>query len=439
MISLIFILQLKMYVNKTNQDQAKELSHKTPIFALFYSHFCGHCKKVYPTWTEMMTYYENDTSIITAETDCVDHPKTCNYFFRVSGYPTFAYIVNGVAREVMVTRTLEKFKEFVESLKKIDPQVPCQMWFSMTDVTEYPIFVYSSPESFTDACKEASNFINNKNKEKIYIDSQYDAIHSNLTKAQDIAAVKRTVQLEARYDRYRKALLYDEGDDKFKDVDRYDYISKMIQDHSQIPLTDFKEEFIRNSLRRVIILLYMEKRHINQFKDFAYANINNFLFTSMNITAFKKKYKNIQIEISDAPALFISNEKKNNFMILKQQNSQDLTKNDTLNKIINGQYENQMTITLKDINMKIDNNININNNEKIIVEQNDTSVLGEIFLILGMILIIGVLFTLIFSVFNKFCRTRKIKKRNYYLDKAYKGGCHKFLQFFDCTKKDVLL
>lgn len=433
MLSLLFIIQIKMYVNNTNQEKLKELSHEKPVFALFYSHHCGHCKKVYPTWTEMMTFYENDTDIITAESDCVNHPKTCNFFMKISGYPTFAYIINGVATEVMLTRTLDKFKEFVESLKKIDPKVPCQMWFSITEITEYPIFVYSSPQIFSEACQEATHFINENNKKKIFIDSQYDAIHSNSTRPQDIAAIKRTIQLAVQYDRYRKSVIYDEGLTNFSNVDRYNYISDIIDEYSRIPLSDFDEKIFGHFSRNLIILLYMGKHQINQFKELAYANSKDFLFMKMNISDFKKKYPDVSIELTDAPALFISDKQKNNFMILKNQDSQGIVKNETLKKIIDGEFAKQMILSLKDIKIDIKNNTNISENSS------NSSAFTQIFMILGMILIIGVLFTIIFALFERFCRTRKIKKRNYYLDKAYKGGCHKILQLFGCSEKDVLL
>lgn len=417
-----------MYVNNTNQEKLKELSHETPVFALFYSHHCGHCKKVYPTWTEMMTFYENDTRIITAESDCVNHPKTCNYFLRVSGYPTFVYMINGIAKEVMISRSLDKFKEFVESLKKIDPKVPCQMWFSITEITEYPIFVYSSPQKFSDACNEAMNFIDDNNKKKIFIDSQYDAIQANSTRAQDIAAIKRTIQLEVRYDKYRKSLIYDEGDSKISNNNHYKNISDVINEYSLIPLLDFENQILSSKIsRNLIILLYMGKHQVNQFKDLAYANSKDFLFTKMNISDFKKKYQEIPVDLNDAPALLISDKEKSKFMILKNQISQEIVKNETLKKVLDGQYSNQMIFSF-------------NNNEELTLEdQENSSTLSQIFMIFGMFLIIAILFTLIFAIFERFCRTRKIKKRNYYLDRAYKGGCHKIFEVFGCTEKDVLL
>lgn len=422
-----------MYVNNTNQDKLKELSHEKPVFALFYSHHCGHCKKVYPTWTEMMTYYENDTDIITAESDCVNHPKTCNYFLKVSGYPTFVYMINGVATEVMISRSLDAFKQFVDSLKKIDPKVPCQMWFTITEVTEYPIFIYSSPQSFSDACNEAKHFLNDHNQKKIFIDSQYDAIHSNSTKPQDIAAIKRTIQMEVRYDRYRKSTIYDEGEANISNDDHYNKISEIIDEYSQIPLSDFDEKIVTKTSRSLAILLYMGKHQINQFKDLAYVSNKDFLFTKMNISNFHEKYPNISVDLNDAPALFISNKEKNHFMMLKNQNPQEIVKNETLKKILDGQFSDQMILSIMSIEP--------NNEERdtIIGNQENSSTIAQVFMIFGLLLIVVVLFTLIFSLFERFCRTRKIKKRNYYLDRAYKGGCNKFLQIFGCSEKDVLL
>ena len=86
------------------------------VFVKFFAPWCGHCKKLAPTWTQLAEQMKNQLTI--AEVNCDDHNALCRAE-DVQGYPMlFYYGDGGVKTEYTGGRKLEQLQVFVEKVLK---------------------------------------------------------------------------------------------------------------------------------------------------------------------------------------------------------------------------------------------------------------------------------------------------------------------------------
>ncbi|KAG6865383.1 hypothetical protein C0991_003086 [Blastosporella zonata] len=83
-----------------------------PMFVKFFAPWCGHCKKLAPTWKSLARDMRGKLSIV--EVNCEEEKALCKTY-NVQGYPTLTYITpGGVRSEYMGGRKLEQLKKFAE-------------------------------------------------------------------------------------------------------------------------------------------------------------------------------------------------------------------------------------------------------------------------------------------------------------------------------------
>jgi len=83
----------------------------------FFAPWCGHCKRLAPTWIELSTKAEKFN---VGEVDCTAQKDICQRF-GVRGYPTIKFIANGgAAEDVRVPRTVEAYMEYIDNYLKAD-------------------------------------------------------------------------------------------------------------------------------------------------------------------------------------------------------------------------------------------------------------------------------------------------------------------------------
>lgn len=84
-------------------------------FIKFYAPWCGHCKRLVPTWEKLATELE-ETGVNVAKVDVTENRGVGNRF-GVSGFPTLIYISprKGKMTKYGKARTLEDLKEFAMS------------------------------------------------------------------------------------------------------------------------------------------------------------------------------------------------------------------------------------------------------------------------------------------------------------------------------------
>lgn len=79
----------------------------------FYAPWCGHCKRLAPTWDELSVKYAGSASVKVAKVDCTKSQSVCSAE-GVDGYPTvFLYMDGKRVVEYDGDRTLDNLVRFV--------------------------------------------------------------------------------------------------------------------------------------------------------------------------------------------------------------------------------------------------------------------------------------------------------------------------------------
>eukprot|EP00388_Colpodella_angusta_P039015 GDKK01046177.1.p1 GENE.GDKK01046177.1~~GDKK01046177.1.p1 ORF type:complete len:185 (+),score=38.84 GDKK01046177.1:24-578(+) len=88
-------------------------------FAKFYAPWCGHCKKLAPTWDTLSEKVESeDVPINIVSVDCTKHRDVC-LKFEVKGYPTLIAFENGAIKEKYnKARTLDALLSFAKKVSE---------------------------------------------------------------------------------------------------------------------------------------------------------------------------------------------------------------------------------------------------------------------------------------------------------------------------------
>jgi len=81
-------------------------------FIKFYAPWCGHCKKLAPTWGDLGSYFKDNDDVVVAHIDCTAHKDVCQKA-EVKGYPTLKIYFNGqVHKGYKGPRDEESLKKF---------------------------------------------------------------------------------------------------------------------------------------------------------------------------------------------------------------------------------------------------------------------------------------------------------------------------------------
>ncbi|KRT80104.1 Thioredoxin [Oryctes borbonicus] len=103
-----------------NEESFKPfLKKKKHVLVMFYTPWCGHCKKAKPEFTKAAEHFKDDPKVEFAAVDCTVHQMLCNAN-DVKGYPTIKYFsYYKVEKQYSGGRTEDDFVRFMN-----DPDQP---------------------------------------------------------------------------------------------------------------------------------------------------------------------------------------------------------------------------------------------------------------------------------------------------------------------------
>jgi len=98
-----------------SSDSFSKTLSKGPAFVKFFAPWCGHCKKLAPTWKQLARHMQNKLTV--AEVNCDDYSSLCQSQ-GIQGYPTLVWFGRGAEgpgrSEYNGGRKLDQLKSFAE-------------------------------------------------------------------------------------------------------------------------------------------------------------------------------------------------------------------------------------------------------------------------------------------------------------------------------------
>uniref|UniRef100_A0A7S0WGM5 Thioredoxin domain-containing protein n=1 Tax=Pyramimonas obovata TaxID=1411642 RepID=A0A7S0WGM5_9CHLO len=98
----------------TDSDYKTSISDGKVYFVKYFAPWCGHCKRLAPTWEELAAAVKGVDNLVIAEVDCTTSKDVCSEA-GVRGYPTLKVMKDGKeAKSYKGGRDLPALKSFAE-------------------------------------------------------------------------------------------------------------------------------------------------------------------------------------------------------------------------------------------------------------------------------------------------------------------------------------
>ncbi len=105
--------------NFSGINEEIEESKSTLTCTMYYTEWCGYCKKAKPEWSKITDEYNNKTlngkTIIITKINCEENPEIAKEQ-GVEGYPTFKFSLDGQEQVYSGERTYNAFKQYIEGI-----------------------------------------------------------------------------------------------------------------------------------------------------------------------------------------------------------------------------------------------------------------------------------------------------------------------------------
>lgn len=87
------------------------------VFVKFFAPWCGHCKRMKPSWDALMEEFSNSAGVLVADVDCVGTGKPLCDKVGVKGFPTIKYGDPNDLQDYKGGRDRDDLSKFAASLK----------------------------------------------------------------------------------------------------------------------------------------------------------------------------------------------------------------------------------------------------------------------------------------------------------------------------------
>ena len=319
----LFSYSEKAFVDKSNYKTVIKSSFSMPVFILMHSPHCGHCKKVFPIWKDLMNKYSKDKNVFIAACDVIENSEYCDKIKPVYSYPTFLILNKGRAKEIKPQRTIESFINETEHLKQLDFSFPCLRYPS--DFTnEYPIAVFNGNSTIEDTCKRLKSF-----------ESSFSGLISLFYVNE---TVSNSDSIVAKYSNNQQ-LVYTSSQES---ITEHDFLQEYIYFG---PFQDFNYSQAMICSRRIALYIHSTYSQPNEFLK----NFDQYLFDFVFCKMHKKKFDGIYNYLNlSKTGLVISNKEKTKFRLFPNILHPNDIK-ETLDKIIAGEVEDSFDLDLSQI------------------------------------------------------------------------------------------
>lgn len=381
--SLIFSLKsLEFILTDQNIEELVEKSMNTPVFNLFYSPHCSHCKKIHPIWKLLSNKYSGENGIIISEVDCIASHKACKYFINVNSYPTFAIIKKNETIKISVDRDLESWSKLINKLLYFGPNYRCKMWLGQLDT--FPSFIMTTTKGAEETCDEILEIIKQVPQSKGHIYSNPNGTEYSCQ-----------VNMNEEYSYI------------FSNQTNYTVFIPFIKEFILQPFGDWEISEAIESDRRIGFFIYDDKRSLKKFSEMAFNQSDEFVFGKIEYEKFSNMYPNIELEKSELPALGISNYRHSHFILMTNVKVNDHLIS-TLKKVASGKEDNNMTYSMAKL---------LNVNKSVLEGKSENESIIILFVIIIIIFLIVCLWKRLSSKSHTTANERR--RRNVTLAKAY--------------------
>ena len=116
---LAILIIVIVYVSKSNREMFSD-DDKSPSVGLFHAPWCGHCKKLKPTWDKLksdVVLNSKDQPVKIVDVNC-DENKDIAKKHGIDGFPTIKYFSTGMGKSGKVydgNRDLQSIKTFINN------------------------------------------------------------------------------------------------------------------------------------------------------------------------------------------------------------------------------------------------------------------------------------------------------------------------------------
>jgi protein disulfide-isomerase-like protein len=114
--TVLSVATIAMGIELTPETWETETAGKT-VFLKFFAPWCGHCKAMKPAWDTLMTEYQDSSTVLVADVDCIGSGKDLCSKFGVQGFPSVKFGDPANLEDYKGGRDLVTLQTFTSELK----------------------------------------------------------------------------------------------------------------------------------------------------------------------------------------------------------------------------------------------------------------------------------------------------------------------------------